>query len=30
MGFDEPAIEVSGNNEERKLALDVVREVARR
>jgi alkanesulfonate monooxygenase SsuD/methylene tetrahydromethanopterin reductase-like flavin-dependent oxidoreductase (luciferase family) len=30
MGFDEPIIEVSGNSEERKLALDVVREIARR
>jgi 5,10-methylenetetrahydromethanopterin reductase len=29
-GLDEPVIEVSGNAEERKLALDVVREVARR
>jgi 5,10-methylenetetrahydromethanopterin reductase len=30
MGFDEPIIEVSGNSEERKLALEVVREIARR
>jgi len=30
MGFDEPIIEVSGNSEERKLALDVVREIAGR
>jgi 5,10-methylenetetrahydromethanopterin reductase len=30
MGLDEPVIEVSGNAEERKLALDVVREIARR
>ncbi len=29
-GLDEPIIEVSGNIEERKLALDVVRDVARR
>ena len=29
-GLDEPVIEVAGNNEERKLALDVVRELARR
>jgi 5,10-methylenetetrahydromethanopterin reductase len=30
VGLDEPVIEVSGNAEERKLALDVVREIARR
>jgi 5,10-methylenetetrahydromethanopterin reductase len=30
MGLDEPVIEVSGNAEERKLALDVVRDIARR
>jgi 5,10-methylenetetrahydromethanopterin reductase len=30
VGLDEPIIEVSGNAEERKLALDVVREIARR
>ncbi len=30
MGLDEPVIEVSGDAEERKLALDVVREIARR
>ena len=30
MGLDEPIIEISGNAEERKLALDVVREIARR
>jgi 5,10-methylenetetrahydromethanopterin reductase len=30
VGLDEPVIEVSGNAEERKLALDVVRELARR
>jgi len=30
VGLDEPIIEVSGNIEERRLALDVVREVARR
>ncbi len=30
IGLDEPVIEVSGNVEERKLALEVVREVARR
>jgi hypothetical protein len=30
MGLDEPIIEVSGNREERKLALDVVREIAQR
>jgi len=30
VGLDEPVIEVSGSAEERKLALDVVREVARR
>jgi 5,10-methylenetetrahydromethanopterin reductase len=30
IGLDEPIIEVSGNVEERKLALEVVREVARR
>jgi 5,10-methylenetetrahydromethanopterin reductase len=30
VGLDEPIIEVSGNTEERKLALDVVREIARR
>jgi alkanesulfonate monooxygenase SsuD/methylene tetrahydromethanopterin reductase-like flavin-dependent oxidoreductase (luciferase family) len=30
MGLDEPIIEVSGNSEERKLALDVVRDIARR
>jgi 5,10-methylenetetrahydromethanopterin reductase len=29
-GLDEPIIEVAGNNEERKLALEVVRELARR
>jgi 5,10-methylenetetrahydromethanopterin reductase len=29
-GLDEPIIEVSGNSEERKLALDVVRDIARR
>jgi 5,10-methylenetetrahydromethanopterin reductase len=29
-GLDEPVIEVSGNAEERKLALDIVREIARR
>ncbi len=30
VGLDDPVIEVSGNAEERKLALDVVREIARR
>jgi 5,10-methylenetetrahydromethanopterin reductase len=30
VGLDEPVIEVSGSAEERKLALDVVREIARR
>ncbi len=30
MGLDEPIVEVSGSGEERKLALDVVREIARR
>ena len=30
IGLDEPIIEVSGNSEERKLALDVVRDIARR
>jgi 5,10-methylenetetrahydromethanopterin reductase len=30
IGLDEPIIEVSGNREERKLALDVVREIAQR
>jgi 5,10-methylenetetrahydromethanopterin reductase len=30
IGLDEPIIEVSGNDEERKLALDLVRDVARR
>jgi 5,10-methylenetetrahydromethanopterin reductase len=30
VGLDEPVIEVSGNADERKLALDVVRDVARR
>jgi hypothetical protein len=30
MGLDEPVIEVSGSADERKLALDVVREIARR
>jgi 5,10-methylenetetrahydromethanopterin reductase len=30
VGLDEPVIEVSGNAEERKLALDVVRDIARR
>ena len=30
IGLDEPVIEISGNVEERKLALEVVREVARR
>ena len=30
IGLDEPIIEVSGNGEERKLALDVVRDIARR
>jgi hypothetical protein len=29
-GLDEPVIEVAGNNEDRKLALDVLRELARR
>ena len=30
VGLDEPIIEVSGNAEERKLALDVVRDIVRR
>jgi 5,10-methylenetetrahydromethanopterin reductase len=30
VGLDEPIIEVSGNREERRLALDLVRDVARR
>ena len=30
MGLDEPVIEVSGTAQERKLALDVVRDIARR
>jgi 5,10-methylenetetrahydromethanopterin reductase len=30
VGLDEPIIEVSGNNEQRRLALDVVRDIARR
>jgi hypothetical protein len=30
MGLDEPIIEVSGNAEERKLALNVVRDIVRR
>jgi alkanesulfonate monooxygenase SsuD/methylene tetrahydromethanopterin reductase-like flavin-dependent oxidoreductase (luciferase family) len=29
VGLDEPVIEVSGDAEERKLALDVIREIAR-
>jgi alkanesulfonate monooxygenase SsuD/methylene tetrahydromethanopterin reductase-like flavin-dependent oxidoreductase (luciferase family) len=30
IGLDEPIIEVSGSSDERKLALDVVRDIARR